>query len=131
MKKTSDYGFAEIVGAYAIRPVHHRMNRIAKHRHDIAKPHTSGVCNTPLQRRKLLINCCLYIYGVCGTRHCGGWFPDLPKNTGYCNEICRASTLSHMKTEAEGLNCCGSSVVKYSHLPPLVHCAAMSVWRER
>ena len=42
MKKTSDLRFSEIVGAYCIRPVHHRMNRIAKHRRNIANWCNSG-----------------------------------------------------------------------------------------
>ena len=42
LKRTDDYGFAIIVGAYCIRPLLHRMKRNAKQRHNIAKPRNSG-----------------------------------------------------------------------------------------
>ena len=56
------------VGAYGIRPAHHRMNRIANHRRNIANPRNPGICNAPLQRCKSLINCCLsYAFAGCST----------------------------------------------------------------
>ena len=38
----SDIGFAPFVGAYCIRPLLHRMNRIANRRHDTANRSSSG-----------------------------------------------------------------------------------------
>ena len=41
-ERTSDYGFAEIVGAYCIRPARHRLIRTANHHRDTANRRNSG-----------------------------------------------------------------------------------------
>ena len=64
------------VGAYGIRPVCHRMNRIAQTPQTNAttsqKSRNSGICNTPLQQRNTQINRILTTHSFFtanGTRH--------------------------------------------------------------